>query len=304
MPQPVLLTLQDADGSLAVIAPELGGWLLRYARPLDGHGLVEALHFSQEVVDRYPLGMYAGNPLLFPLASNNRVGNRENCYEWHGRLHEMPQHGFGRRSKWTVTAHSENAVTMELTDSESTRPNYPFAFRHQFTYRLAAGKLHWEQIVENCSTEPMPFSTGVHPYFQIPLTTRGQRNACFVRVPAAQRLRPVGQFESFEAAPFPAQEFSVREDVTGTFYLGELARPELALVDPLSRLEIVFNWTDAPQHRFVALWSKAGDAPFYCLEPWTAMPNVFTRRADDLLLLPSGKTFRAAMWVELRNLPA
>ncbi len=42
-----LLQLTDPTGTLAVIAPELGGWLLRYARPTARHGLVEALHFSQ-----------------------------------------------------------------------------------------------------------------------------------------------------------------------------------------------------------------------------------------------------------------
>jgi len=60
------IQLNDTDGSLAVIVPELGGWLLRYARPTR-HGLVDALHFEQAVVDRYPKEMWAGNPLLFPM---------------------------------------------------------------------------------------------------------------------------------------------------------------------------------------------------------------------------------------------
>ena len=38
------IELKDATGALAVIAPELGGWLLRYARPTAKHGLVDALH--------------------------------------------------------------------------------------------------------------------------------------------------------------------------------------------------------------------------------------------------------------------
>jgi hypothetical protein len=63
------VSLKDSTGSLAVIAPELGGWLLRYARPTAKHGLVDALHFSQAVVDRYPKEMWAGNPLLFPMVS-------------------------------------------------------------------------------------------------------------------------------------------------------------------------------------------------------------------------------------------
>ncbi len=99
MPERHLVTLTDSEGTTAVVAPELGGWLLRYARKLPEHGSVEALHFSQAVVDRYPREMYAGIPVLFPLVSNNRTGDKEHHYEWNGRLFEMPQHGFARRSK-------------------------------------------------------------------------------------------------------------------------------------------------------------------------------------------------------------
>lgn len=284
-----------------MLAPELGGWLLRYARPVPKHGLVEALHFDPAVVDRYPRGMYAGNPVLFPLVVNNRVGEREHCYEWNGRVFEMPQHGFARRVKWTVAAQDAASVTMELTDNETTRADYPFNFRQRLTYRLANGRIHWEQVVENLSPEPMPFSTGFHPYFQVPLTAKSERGACFVEIPDAKRLRPVGANERFTAEPFPSQNWSVAQDVAGTMFLSDLKKPELVLVDPVSELEVTLNWADAPQHRFVALWAKTTEEPFYCLEPWTALPNSFTRVKDhELIVLEPQRTLRAAMWMEVR----
>src|SRR5205814_8020187 len=129
-------TLPDTDGTIAVIAPELGGWMLRYARKTQKHGLVDALHFSQAVVDRYPREMYAGIPILFPLVSKNRVGDKDHHYEWNGKVFEMPQHGFARRSKWSVKEQTPTSITMELTDNETTRANYPFSFRFCLTYRL------------------------------------------------------------------------------------------------------------------------------------------------------------------------
>ena len=304
MPERTFITLTDSTGALAVLAPELGGWLLRYARPVEPHGLVEALHFSQAIVDRYPREMYAGNPILFPLVGLNRVGDREHCYEWNGRVFELPQHGFGRRSKWTVIAQAADSVTMELTDTEATRAVYPFAFRHCVTYRLANGRLHWEQVVENRSTEPLPFGTGFHPYIRVPLTARSERAACFVEVPAARRMTPAERFEQFAGKPFLAQNWSVAADVVDTLYLADLQKAELALVDPVSELEVILNWADAPQHRYAALWSKATDAPFYCLEPWTSLPNAFTRhsRDHDLIVIEPQTTFRAAMWMEVRKM--
>lgn len=303
MPERNFVTLTDAEGATAVVAPELGGWLLRYARHLPRHGLVNALHSTPAVVDRYPREMYAGNPVLFPLVSSSRARDKEHHYEWNGQVYEMPQHGFARRSKWSVVEQTPASITMELTDCETTRAHYPFAFRQRLGYRLAQGRLHWEQVIENTGAAPLPFSTGFHPYLQVPLSPRSRRDACFVEIPEARRLTPENKWERFTAKPFPAQNWSVQEDVAGTMFLTDLKKAELLLVDPVSELEVTLNFQDAPQHRFVALWAKTPNEPYYCLEPWTALPNSFSRTRDrELIVLEPQKTFRAAMWLELRTM--
>ena len=163
------ITLRDGDDALATVHPELGGWLVRYAKRLPGRGLVDTLYCADEVVARYPDRMWAGNPPLFPHVSFNVAQGKEGQYELNGRLWQSPQHGFARRVPWTVAAQTASSVTLELTDSERTRPSYPFAFRHALTYRLAGGRLELEQAVENLDTAPLPFSTGFHPYFAVPL---------------------------------------------------------------------------------------------------------------------------------------
>jgi galactose mutarotase-like enzyme len=297
-----MIQLTDTTGALAVIAPELGGWLLRYAKPTARHGLVEAIHFQQAVVDRYPKEMWAGNPLLFPMVSFNHLPGKEHHYQWHGQEYALPQHGFARRVPWSVVAQTESSLTMELADNPGTRAAYPFGFRHRVTYSLQNGRLHYEQVVENTGDVTMPFSTGIHPYFQVPLTKGGERNACFVEIPECARLKPNQDFTQFTATPQAAFKLPVAEDVSGTVFLGEFQRREFLLIDPKSELEIVLNWDDAPQHRFAALWSRTTDAPFYCLEPWTALPNSLRRAVPgEVLTLDPQKTFRAAMWMDVRE---
>ncbi len=133
MPEKNFVVLTDTDGTTALLAPELGGWLLRYARRLPERGQVEALHCSQAVIDRYPREMYAGNPLLFPLVSFNHARGQPHHYEWNERMFEMPQHGFARRSKWTVIEATTTTCTMELSDNESLRATYPFGFRQRLS---------------------------------------------------------------------------------------------------------------------------------------------------------------------------
>ena len=284
-----------------MIAPELGGWLLRYARPLPGHGLVEALHWSQEVIDRYPKEMYAGNPILFPLVGKNIWEGREHLYRWQDRTYEMPQHGFGRRSPWKVINQSPETVTLELTDNEAARAGYPFSFRHRIRYRLDQGRLHWEQEVENSGRVPMPFSTGFHPYFRAPLGKNSNRSQCLVKLPAASRLSSSDFWMTFAEEPVPAHSWLLGQAAEETVFFTDLEKQELVLVDPQERLEVVLNFEEAPRHRFVAFWSKSQDDPFYCLEPWTALPNSFSR-GRELIILEAGQVFRAAFFIEIREI--
>lgn len=295
-----LITLREGNDALATVYPELGGWLVRYAKRLPGHGLVDALYAADEVVARYPDRMWAGNPPLFPHVSFNVAQGKEGQYELNGQLWQSPQHGFARRVPWTVAAQSETCVTLELTDSERTRPSFPFAFRHTLTYRLAGGRLELDQTIENRDSQPLPFSTGFHPYFAVPLAPGGERNRCFVRLPRATRFNQVGKAESFFAEPFPAQNLNVGVDVSGTLFLGEFAEKELALVDPVAGLESVINFAASPAYRYAALWSKSGAEPYYCLEPWTALPNSFGRTDGEVVVLPPGETFRASLWLDVR----
>jgi galactose mutarotase-like enzyme len=113
-----------------------------------------------------------------------------------------------------------------------------------------------------------------------------------------------GRGDHFTAKPFPAQNWSVQEDVSATMFLADLKPRELILVDPVSELEVAFNFARAPQHRFVAIWAKSPAEPYYCLEPWTALSNSFTRLNEhELVVLAPGKVFQAAFWLELRPMP-
>jgi len=294
------IVLNSADNTQALIAPDLGGWLLRYARNLDGRGWEEALYWSQEVVDRYPQEMYAGNPILFPLVSWNAVGEKKHWYRWQGRTWDMPQHGFARRRPWRVARQTQESVTLELQDDEGTRKNYFFSFRHRITYHLRDGRLYWDQQIENRGTGPMPFSTGFHPYLYVPLTDQGRRRESFVRIPECQKVTPIGSWLGFTKEPFPIREWSVNNEPEGTLFLTDLEKRELQLIDPFRNLEIVLNFEAAPNYPFIALWTRSPESPFYCLEPWTSLPNSFSR-GEDLILLEPGEIFRAGMWLEIRS---
>ena len=300
MSQPV--ELNDGGMARALIAPELGGWLLKYGRTLPKHGWVEAIRFDQAVLDRYPLQMYAGNPLLFPLVSYNVVGGKEHLYQWAGKVYPLPQHGFARRSSWSVIDRQSASMTMELKDSATTREVYPFAFSHRVTYRLEQGRLVFAQQITNHSGEIMPFGTGIHPYLQVPLTTGSRREDCVVRLPKCQKAVARPQMAGFDLETQAALVLPVSEDVAGTLLLTDLSEKKISLIDQKGGVEVSLDWTKAPGYKHVALWSKSTSEPFYCIEPWTSLPNAFGRETDhDLVLLQPGQVFSAEIDFDIRS---
>jgi len=294
--QPV--EIQTAEARFEV-HPELGGWLTSYSREVAGKGRIDVLHSDPDAVARHPKDMWAGIPLLFPLVSFNHVPGAEHHYEWQGQRHALPQHGFARRLPWTVLGTSPDAVAMELVDTPSTRAAWPFSFSHRLEYRLDGGRLVARHAVTNRSPGPMPFACGIHPYLRVPLVAGGDRDACRVKIPRAQRLNPIGRWDGFFGEPFPARDLSIAGDYSGTLFLGELAEPELRLVDPAAGVETVLNWSGAPGFRNVALWSRTPREPYFCLEPWTALPNAFTRaEPGELIVLEPGGTWTAHWWLD------
>ena len=79
MPERHLITLTDSESTTAVVAPELGGWLLRYARKTPKHGAVEALH-NNRMQQTAPLGGRASNGSMDAAASCAPFGaHRRRC---------------------------------------------------------------------------------------------------------------------------------------------------------------------------------------------------------------------------------
>ncbi len=294
------IELRDGQDALAIVYPQLGAWLTRYARRLPGKGWVDALHHDDAVVARYPDRMWAGSPVLFPHVSYNVVDGQEGRYRLDGTVYESPQHGFGRRVPWSVVEHSGSSVTLELTDSGKTRPSYPFAFRHRLTYWLEGGRLVWRQVVENRDSRPMPFSAGFHPYLRVPLAGT-ERNQCGVRLPDCRRFRPLDKASRFSSEPVRAGNLSVADDASGTVFLGDLSAPEVALVDPSSGVEVALHFGANPSYRFLALWAPDTHAPFYCVEPWTALPNSLGRPDGEVIVLAPGQAFDATLALEVRE---
>ena len=222
------------------------------------------------------LSVRGGIPILFPICGNlpddsYKVGNDQ---------YALIQHGFARNIPWKVVTQSTDtdaSLTIELTSTDATRKVYPFDFTVTFTYRLQGENLVIDQTYTNHSTTPMPFSTGLHPYFAAP-----DKGSLTVEIPS-----PSYQEKQTQAIhPFAGKfDFSQPEiDAAFTKLTGNTA----VVTDTSQGLTLTM--TQAAEYHNMVFWTVQGK-DFYCLEPWTGPRNSINTGVDLLHVAP-GETFK------------
>lgn len=292
------LILRDARGNSAAIAPKLGAWLLRYTRQTDTFGPVDVLHYSTACLSQYP-AMHAGSFLMFPVAGHTSSQSRQDHFSWKGIERPMPLHGFARRVPWVVRDLSDTAVTLALEPNDAVRESYPFEFRLKLTYELRDTALLSALVVENVGHEPMPFSTGFHPYIRTPLTSSGSRDRCVAQLPVCR------QFSATLSGIVAEQDrekrhLSTRASAVPARHFSDFPEFKAALIDEGSDLGVTVDADFESPFRCLTVWSPSPDAPFYCLEPRTALQDAFSNiSAGQLTVLPPGAAFSGTMTLGL-----
>jgi galactose mutarotase-like enzyme len=244
-------------------------------------------------------------PVLFPMvgkAPDNRI-------RIGGASYEMAQHGFARRSEFTLAETTPTACRYELAASEATRAVYPFEFLLSVRYELEGGRLTASAEVENRDQRDMPFGFGFHPAFLWPLPgAEGQAHTVTLDnrgEPALARLDEglVGQERL--ASPFTAGKLTLDHSMfaADAMIFSEGAGNGLTYAAE-GGPALKFSFENLPN---LALWTKPGtvpDAPFLCVEPWHGTADAvgnsgeLSERPYSIVLAPANKA-RFAFSVEL-----
>ena len=209
-------------------------------------------------------------PILFPI-----VGKApEDQVSIAGEVFPMSQHGFARRSLFTLAEQGEDFCRFELSGSEVTRAVYPFAFTLSVEYRLDGQAVAVSAEVRNEDERSMPFGLGFHPAFSWPLPgCEGQAHRVVLdNGSEPMRAKLEGGLLGPETLPSPFRQGELALN-HGLFDEDALVFPEGAgggaRFEAENGVGLHFTWSNLPAF---ALWSKPKmEAPFLCLEPWHGM---------------------------------
>ncbi len=229
-------------------------------------------------------------PVLFPI-----VGQLPGDVLLHdGKRYPLRRHGFARDREFTWDERSGTSCALSLTDDAQTRERYPFAFRFELRYAVAAETLTVEFVIGNPGPGVLPASVGAHPAFRWPLAAGVAKEAHTLEFsrpePAPIRRLQDGLLKPQEyETPVEGRTLRLRESLfaADALILMRLASDSVRYAAPgAPRIDV--SWSG---FRELGLWSKA-DAAFVCIEPWHgyASPIAF---AKDFSLKPGQLHVRA-----------
>lgn len=261
-----ILSDQLAQSRLTVV-PERGGiatgWQLRGQ---------EMLYLDRDRFANPQLSIRGGVPILFPICGNLP----DNRYSYSGQTYSLKQHGFARDLPWQVVdriTHDRVGITLALESNTETRSVYPFDFELRLSYFLQGNALEIHHTIANRSTEPMPFSIGLHPYFLV-----SDKAPLQFDIPASQYQNQIDQtIHDFSG------QFDFEQDEIDVAFRS-LTRSDASAVDPNRRLRLKVEFD--PAFSTLVFWTVKGK-DYYCLEPWTA-PRNSLNTGDRLLWLDPG----------------
>ncbi|NEO32533.1 MAG: aldose epimerase [Symploca sp. SIO3C6] len=268
-----MLSDNDAQSQVAVV-PERGGIVTSWR--FQGQDI---FYLDTERFTNPTLSVRGGIPLLFPICGNLP----DDKYSLNGQTYQLKQHGFARNLPWQVTDESTDecaSLTVSLKSNEQTREVYPFDFELNFIYKLQGNTLELRYSHTNLSSEPMPFSTGIHPYFSV-----ADKSKLVCSIPSSQfKVKGDDTIQTFSG------QFDFEQDEIDIAFIN-LSKQSAIITDQSRNLKLTLSYDN--HYSTLVFWTLKGK-DFYCLEPWSSPRNALNT-GEHLLTVEPGATMETVV---------
>lgn len=244
-PYPHWEYVHPESGDRLRVVPERGGIVTEWRC-----GDREVLYFDAERYSDPTKSIRGGIPVLFPICGN-LPGD---VLPVNGIDYTLKQHGFARNLPWQLQLlDDQTGISLSLSDTEETRASYPFAFLLEMQVRPLGKALEIRTTILNRSEQVMPFSFGLHPYFnvsdlaQVELAGLNERCLNHLEMAETDTSSQLGRLpDGVDFLCRPAGPVTLIDQANG----GHL---QLQHQEPM---DLTVIWTEPPR-------------PMVCVEPWT-----------------------------------
>lgn len=261
-----IISDETTDSRVAVV-PERGGIITTWRINSQDIFYMDTERFTNPA-----LSVRGGIPILFPIC-----GNLVNdTYTLNGKTYQLQQHGFTRNLAWSVSEQSNAngaSLTLNLKSNEETRAVYPIDFELNYIYTLQGNNLELRYRHTNLSQEPMPFATGIHPYFYAP-----DKSKLIFDLPSNQfKVKGDDTVQTFSG------EFDFEQDEIDIAFIN-LDKQSAVVTDQSRNLKLTISYDN--NYSTLVFWTVKGKE-FYCIEPWSSPRNALNTGESLLLAEPN-----------------
>jgi galactose mutarotase-like enzyme len=266
-----------ASGDLLRVVPERGGLISGWRS-----GDREVVYLDLERFLDPGQSVRGGFPVLFPITG----GLPDNQLPLPQGTFTIAQHGFARQLPWRMEALPDGrGIALELSETAETLQAYPFAFLLHMEVRLAPAALEIATTVTNNSGDPMPFSFGLHPYFNLSslegVRFEGLPEECLNHLtmapgPTAEQMEHVA--DGIDLLVRPKGPVRLIDEAAGSTLELQLSHP----------FDLVVLWTEPPR-------------PMVCIEPWSGPRQALLSGDGKIELAPGCSTTLSTRFALLRS---
>lgn len=235
----------------------------------------------------------------------------KNTYTYDGNEYSLRCHGIARYRAFQLTDRTATKLTFRLTEDEDSLKEYPFKFEFFIRYELKEATLEISLIVKNTDEKELIFALGGHPGFNVPFGN-GAFEDYYLEFSEKTKVLfhtlSESKFMTGEKLPLPLTEgvrLPLRHELfdNDAAILGNTCR-EISLKSKADPRYITVKY---PDFRYLGVWhTPETDAPFVCIEPWSALPatdGVITDLSakEDMTRLAPGKTYKTLWSIEIHE---
>lgn len=214
-------------------------------------------------------------PNLFPI-----IGVlKESKFYHEGTEYRIPKHGFIRYNKNVrLKEKAKDQLVFELIYSEESLKMYPFKFDFRITFQLTGRSLTLKHQIINLDSEPMYFSLGGHPAFNICLFEEEEISDYSIEFDQNMDLSRFILNEdglvSHKTEPVLDNERKIRLTKkifeNDALIFKDIASKKANLVSRKNGKILSIEYKD---FKNLGIWAKPG-APYVCIEPWLGIADV------------------------------
>ena len=236
----------------------------------------------------------------------------EKKYTFGGKTYPSRPHGLARYFEFRMEECSQTRIVMLLTENKETLQEYPFRFEYRVFFTLDGNTLTVRQEVTNTDDKTLYCAFGGHPGINIPFDGGNFEDYYleFSETTDARRqlLTDTISFMADKTVPYPLKDgtkIPLRHDLFDyDAVILENTSGCVSLKSTATKRSVTMHYED---FKFIGFWHALKvDAPYVCLEPWSALPAIDGKVVEletkpHMTKVPAGTKAEATFTLEINE---